>query len=69
MQRHLKIIVLAAVIALTAFVAAIMSHRYMIAYAISVSSLVVGGAYLIAVARFPNRMDPEDRDRKAVRRT
>lgn len=68
MQRHLRIIEIAAGVALTAFIAAIMYHRYMIAYAIAVSSLIVGGAYLIAIARFPNRMDPNDRD-KPVKRT
>lgn len=67
MQRHIRALEIAAFVALTAFVAAIMLHGYMAAYAIAVSALIIGGAYLIAVARFPNRMDPEDHGKRPRR--
>lgn len=63
MQRHWRILELFALAALAAFIAAIMTESYMVAYGVAVSGFVVAGAYLIAVARFPNRMDPEGRDR------
>jgi hypothetical protein len=60
MQRHWKAILGAAVLAMAAFIAAIMSGNLMYTYVVVVSAFVMTSAYMVAVARFQGRQDPED---------
>jgi hypothetical protein len=62
MQRHVGGTWIACAIAITAFILAISLGHYMVAYATIIVAFFAGGAYVIAVAKFPNRMDPDDED-------
>ncbi len=65
MQKHWKTLQWGAIFALAAFIAAIMMRSYAAVYAVLVSTLIIGGAYLIAVARFKDRPDPEKAEKPA----
>jgi hypothetical protein len=61
MQKHYKAILLGLVLAIGAFVVSLQIGDYMATYAVVVSAFVFGMAYLIAVASFKDRPDPEGR--------
>ncbi len=60
MQRHVRGLEIAVAIAITAFILSIVLRHYMLAYATAVMTFFVGGAYIIAVAKFRHRMDPDE---------
>jgi len=62
MQRHWKTVQWGSIVALAAFVASLMIGKYWLTYAIVASALMIGLAYLVAVAKFQNRPDGEDEE-------
>ena len=61
MQAHWKAIQWALIVAVAAFIVAVMMGEYMIMYAVLVSALIFGAVYMIAVAQFRDRPDAESR--------
>jgi len=61
MQRHWKAILVGLILAVAAFIVSVMVGSYMATYAVAVSAMVFALAYLIAVATFKGRSDPEGR--------
>ncbi len=65
MQKHWKAVQWGAIVALAAFIVAIMTHNYALVYGVLVATLMIGGAYMIAIARFKDRPDPEKDEKHA----
>lgn len=60
MQRHAMGLAIVSVLAITAFILSIALRHYMITYSIVIITFFAGGAYVVAVAKFRDRMDPDD---------